>query len=82
MLELARADAEQLVNSVQPTAALADRIGSRVKRLDQQQRNVTATLELINLVLDRTRCVSGVQQAMAAQRLRHSSRAYCNVPQA
>jgi hypothetical protein len=67
MLELARADAEQLVNGVQPTAAMADRIGSRVKCLDQQQNNVTATLELIHLVLDRARCVSGVQQAMSSQ---------------
>eukprot|EP00878_Enallax_costatus_P016453 GHUV01017258.1.p1 GENE.GHUV01017258.1~~GHUV01017258.1.p1 ORF type:complete len:570 (+),score=170.72 GHUV01017258.1:179-1888(+) len=67
MLELARADAEQLFKSVQSTAQLADRIGSRVRCLDQQQSNVTETLDLINLILDRTHCVRGVQQAMAAQ---------------
>lgn len=67
MLELARADAEQLLGSVQSTAQLADRIGSRVRSLDLQQSNVTETLDLISLILDRTHCVSGVQQAMAAQ---------------
>ncbi|WIA35384.1 hypothetical protein OEZ86_003832 [Tetradesmus obliquus] len=66
MLELVRADAEQLFNSVQATAQHADRIGSRVRRLDLQQGNVSETLGLINLILDRTHCVSGVQQAMAA----------------
>jgi hypothetical protein len=66
LLELARADAEQLFKSVQSTAATADRIGSRVRRLDQQQTNVTDTLELINLILDRTHCISGVQQALAS----------------
>jgi hypothetical protein len=66
MLELVRADAEQLLNSVQATAQHADRIGSRVRRLDLQQGNVSETLDLINLILDRTHCVSGVQQAMAA----------------
>lgn len=66
LLELARADAEQLFKSVQVTAATADRIGSRVRRLDLQQTNVTETLELINLILDRTHCISGVQQALAS----------------
>jgi hypothetical protein len=66
LLELARADAEQLFKSVQSTATTADRIGSRVRRLDQQQTNVTDTLELINLILDRTHCISGVQQALAS----------------
>lgn len=66
LLELARADAEQLFKSVQSTASTADRIGSRVRRLDQQQTNVTETLELINLILDRTHCISGVQQALAS----------------
>jgi hypothetical protein len=66
MLELVRADAEQLFNSVQSTAQHADRIGSRARRLDLQQGNVSETLDLINLILDRTHCVSGVQQAMAA----------------
>jgi hypothetical protein len=51
---------------VQSTATTADRIGSRVRRLDQQQTNVTETLELINLILDRTHCISGVQQALAS----------------
>ncbi|KAF6250525.1 component of oligomeric golgi complex 4, partial [Scenedesmus sp. NREL 46B-D3] len=66
MLELVRADAEQLLNSVHGTAQHADRIGSRVRRLDLQQSNVSETLDLINLILDRTHCVSGVQQAMSA----------------
>ncbi|KAF8060573.1 COG4 [Scenedesmus sp. PABB004] len=66
VLELARADAEQLARGVAATAAAADRIGSRVRALDAQAGAVGETLELIGLILDRTHCVSGVQQAMAA----------------
>lgn len=66
VLDLARADAEQLLSRVSPAAQLADRIGSRVRKLDRQAAHVGATLQLIHLVLDRTHCVSGVQAAMAA----------------
>jgi conserved oligomeric Golgi complex subunit 4 len=66
VLELARADAEALVAAVRPTAADAARIGGRVRCLDALSGNVSATLELVELILQRTHCVSGVQAAMAA----------------
>jgi len=66
MLELVRADSEQLLGALHPTAAAADRIGSRVRRLDGVQARVRDTLALVDLILDRTSCVSGVQGAMQA----------------
>ncbi|GBF96968.1 hypothetical protein Rsub_09048 [Raphidocelis subcapitata] len=65
MLELVRADAEQLLGSVASTASAADAIGARVRRLDTAQSRVRAALALVDLILDRTSCVSGVQGAMA-----------------
>jgi hypothetical protein len=65
MLELVRADAEQLLGAVAPTSAAADAIGGRVSRLDAVQGRVRDALGLVDLILDRTSCVSGVQAAMA-----------------
>jgi hypothetical protein len=59
MLELVHADAEQLVQGVQTTAKTAERIGARVQRLDLMQSRMQETLELVNLILDRTDCVTG-----------------------
>jgi hypothetical protein len=67
MLELVRADAEQLVSGVSGVAHTAQRIGSRVRHLDHIYSNMQATLDLINLILDRTNCVTGVQAAMASE---------------
>jgi hypothetical protein len=66
MLELVRADSEQLLGALRPTAAAAERIGGRVRRLDGVQVRVRAALALVDLILDRTGCVSGVQGAMQA----------------
>jgi hypothetical protein len=64
MLELIHADSEQLVSSVQSTAQLAERISGKVRRLDTAQTRVQDTLGRINLILDRTSCINGVQSAM------------------
>lgn len=67
MLELVHADSEQLLASIQSTAQLADQISSKVRHLDHLQTRVQGTLSLVNLILERTNCVSGVQQALANQ---------------
>ncbi|GFR44918.1 hypothetical protein Agub_g6003, partial [Astrephomene gubernaculifera] len=66
-LELVRADCEQLLQSVHGTAQLADNISSKVRQLDLVQGRVQAVLTKINLILDRTNCINGVQSAMEAE---------------
>ncbi|EFJ43661.1 component of oligomeric golgi complex 4 [Volvox carteri f. nagariensis] len=66
-LELVRADCEQLLQSVQGTAQLADNISSKVRQLDLVQGRVQSVLSKINLILDRTNCINGVQSAMEAE---------------
>lgn len=64
MLELIHADSEQLLAGVHSTAQLAERISGKVRRLDTAQTRVQETLGRINLILDRTSCINGVQTAM------------------
>ncbi|KAG2447879.1 hypothetical protein HYH02_007335 [Chlamydomonas schloesseri] len=66
-LELVRADCEQLLQSVQGTAQLADHISSKVRQLDLVQGRVQSVLNKINLILDRTNCINGVQSAMETE---------------
>ncbi|GIL67932.1 hypothetical protein Vafri_21202, partial [Volvox africanus] len=66
-LELVRADCEQLLQSVQGTAQLADNISSKVRQLDLVQGRVQGVLNKINLILDRTNCINGVQSAMETE---------------
>lgn len=63
-LELVRADAEQLLSSVQTAREVADQISQRVRVLDIQQVNVENVLNHINVVLDRSKCIHGLQAAM------------------
>jgi len=65
-LELVHADSEQLLSDVTATAALAERISGAVRRLDAAQRNVTSTLDVIGLILERASAIAGVQQALEA----------------
>jgi hypothetical protein len=67
MLELVHADCEQLQGSVQATAELADHISGKVRRLDTVQTRVSAVLNKVGLILDRTACINGVQAAMEAE---------------
>lgn len=66
-LELVSADCEQLLSSVQGTASLAEHISCKVRRLDTVQGRVADTLGVINLILDRTSCINGVQAAMESE---------------
>lgn len=67
MLELVRADCEQMLSSVSSTASLAEHISSKVRRLDTVQARVSAVTAKIDLVLDRTNCINGVQSAMESE---------------
>uniref|UniRef100_A0A7S3RBF0 Conserved oligomeric Golgi complex subunit 4 n=1 Tax=Dunaliella tertiolecta TaxID=3047 RepID=A0A7S3RBF0_DUNTE len=66
-LEVVRADCEQLLGSAKSTAELADHISGKVRRLDLAQTRVNEVLESINLILDRTACINGVQAAMDSE---------------
>lgn len=55
------ADAEQLLFSVQGTAERAAHISGRIRSLDMARGNAQATLETIDLVLNRSNAVHGVQ---------------------
>ena len=77
MLELVHADCEQLLSSVHNTAQLADHISSKVRRLDLVQTRVQDTLGKINLILDRTNCINGVQAAMDSEVKREQQTPLC-----
>lgn len=62
-----RADGEQLLQCVQGTAQLADNISSKVRQLDLVQGRVQGVLDKINIILDRTNCINGVQSAMETE---------------
>ncbi|MEW5307113.1 MAG: hypothetical protein WDW36_009530 [Sanguina aurantia] len=63
-LEVVHADCEQLLSSVAGTAQMAEHISSKVRRLDLAQQRVSASLARVNLILDRSACIAGVQSAM------------------
>lgn len=60
-MELVCADAEFLLEGVRGTANMAAHISSRIKRLDLARTNAEATLETVDLILNRTNCIHGVQ---------------------
>lgn len=53
MFEVVQVDAEQLLVSVQRTAAVAEQISSRVKELDSAQSNVKNVIKDIHVIIDR-----------------------------
>lgn len=63
-LQMAKIEALQLCASTADTAALADRVSSKVRALDSAQSRVRGTLARIEVVVDRSRAVEGVQSAL------------------
>jgi hypothetical protein len=63
-LQIAKAEAAQLRSSTADTAALADKVSSKVRALDAAQSRVRSTLFRIEIVVDRSRAVDGVQAAL------------------
>lgn len=63
-LQVAKAEALQLRSSTADTAALADKVSSKVRALDAAQSRVRGTLSRIEVVVDRSRAVEGVESAL------------------
>jgi hypothetical protein len=63
-LQVAKTEATQLRSSTADTAALADKVSSKVRALDAAQSRVRSTLSRIEVVVDRSRAVEGVQSAL------------------
>jgi len=63
-LKVAKSEATQLRSSTADTAALADKVSSKVRVLDAAQSRVRSTLSRIELVVDRSRAIDGVQSAL------------------
>ena len=68
-LQIAKVEAVQLCASTADTAALADRVSSKVRALDSAQSRVRNTLARIEVVVDRSRAVEGVQSALEREDL-------------
>ena len=68
-LQTAKEEATQLYASTADTAALADKVSSKVRALDAAQSRVRSTLARIEVVVDRSRAVEGVQVALEREDL-------------
>ena len=65
LLDLAIADAEGLSSSVQQTSALSERVSKKVRELDTAQSRANEAADRIRRLVNRTKAVAGVQQAIA-----------------
>ena len=63
-LEVVKAEAETLANSVKQTSNLSESVSKKVRELDTAQSRVNNTLESIDYIVNRTNAVDGVQQAL------------------
>ena len=63
-LDVVKADAETLANSVQQTSNLSERVSQKVRELDTAQSRVNNTLQSIEHIVNRTNAEDGVQQAL------------------
>lgn len=63
-LEMAKAEAVQLCASTADTATLAEKVSKKVRELDAAQSRVRACLARIEVILDRSNAVDGVQAAL------------------
>lgn len=66
VLELVRADSDQMLASVRGTCDLADHVSGKVRELDLAQSRVQATLQRIDVIVDRASCIDGARQALEA----------------
>jgi hypothetical protein len=66
-LEVVKAEAESLANSVKLTSNLSERVSRKVRELDTAQSRINGTLESIDYIVSRTNAVDGVQQALQTE---------------
>eukprot|EP00249_Psilotum_nudum_P021597 c28167_g1_i1 orf=66-2351(+) len=67
VLELVKADSDQMLSSVRSTCDLADRVSSKVRELDLAQSRVQATLGRIDAIVDRANCIDGAKRALESE---------------
>ncbi|XP_002964874.2 conserved oligomeric Golgi complex subunit 4 [Selaginella moellendorffii] len=67
VLEIVRADAEQMLRSVESTCSLANLVSGKVRELDLAQSRVQETLARIEAIVDRGSCIDGAQKALASE---------------
>lgn len=67
LLDLAIADAEGLSSSVQQTSALSERVSKKVRELDTAQSRAHEAADRTKRLVNRTKAVAGVQQAIAVK---------------
>jgi hypothetical protein len=67
VLELVRADSDQMAASVRSTCTLAEHVSGKVRELDMAQSRVQDAITRINAIVDRTSCIEGVKTALEAE---------------
>lgn len=65
LLDFAISDAEGLSASVQQTSALSERVSRKVRELDTAQSRAQEAADRVQRLVNRTKAVTGVQQAIA-----------------
>ncbi|XP_020572165.1 conserved oligomeric Golgi complex subunit 4 isoform X2 [Phalaenopsis equestris] len=64
LLDLARSDADVLLDSVRSTANLAEQVSRKVRELDLAQSRVESTLSRIDAIVERSHCLDGARRAL------------------
>ncbi|GAQ80078.1 Golgi transport complex protein [Klebsormidium nitens] len=67
VLELVRADSDQMAASVRSTCSLAEHVSGKVRELDMAQSRVQDAITRINAIVDRTSCIEGVKTALEGE---------------
>lgn len=67
ILEIVKADSDQMLSSVRGTCALAEHVSGKVRELDLAQSRVQETLNRIDVIVDRSSCIDGVKTALESE---------------
>ncbi|PKA60038.1 Conserved oligomeric Golgi complex subunit 4 [Apostasia shenzhenica] len=67
LIDLARSDADLLLDSVRSTADLADQVSRKVRELDLAQSRVESTLSRIDAIVERSHCLDGARRALDSE---------------
>eukprot|EP01018_Ginkgo_biloba_P012353 Gb_28119 [translate_table: standard] len=67
VLEIVKADSDQMLLSVSSTCDLADHVSGKVRELDVAQSRVQSTLARIDAIVERGNCIDGAKQALESE---------------
>lgn len=67
VLEIVKADSDQMLVSVSSTCDLADHVSGKVRELDLAQSRVQSTLTRIDAIVERANCIDGAKQALESE---------------